>query len=127
MMLKRIAPMLVAGLILAAGMAALFAQSTPAVVSGPVGPSPYSMVRYWPKPFSETGFAFGGNSTIFAASPVGSRRDLQRHLRVLQRWRQTAPDARRKGRAGHGWHSLWQASGRGISSRRANPHRRRSG
>jgi DNA-binding beta-propeller fold protein YncE len=69
MMLKRIAATLAAGVILVAEMAALFAQSTPAVVSGPVGPSPYNVIRYWQKPFSEPGFAFGGNSGIFAESP----------------------------------------------------------
>jgi DNA-binding beta-propeller fold protein YncE len=57
------------GLNLAAGAAALFAQSTPAVISGPVGPSPYNVVRYWHKPFAEPGFAFGGNSGVFAESP----------------------------------------------------------
>ncbi len=38
-------------------------------VSGPVGPSPYDVVRGWHKPFSEPGFAFGGNSGVFAESP----------------------------------------------------------
>ena len=67
-MLKRTAATIGAGLSLAAGTA-LFAQSKPAVVSGPVGPSPYNVVRYWHKPFSEPGFAFGGNSGVFAESP----------------------------------------------------------
>src|SRR6266576_4892743 len=40
-----------------------------AVISGPVGPSPYDVVRGWHKPFSEPGYAFGGNSGIFAESP----------------------------------------------------------
>jgi hypothetical protein len=40
-----------------------------AVISGPVGPSPYDVVRGWHKPFAEAGFAFGGNSGIFAESP----------------------------------------------------------
>jgi hypothetical protein len=51
------------------GITTVQAQSTPAVVSGPVGPSPYNVVRYWHKPFSEPGFAFGGNSGVFAESP----------------------------------------------------------
>ena len=51
------------------GTARLLAQTPPAVVSGPVGPSPYNVVRYWHKPFSEPGFAFGGNSGVFAESP----------------------------------------------------------
>ena len=40
-----------------------------AVITGPVGPSPYYVVRGWHKPFAEAGFAFGGNSGIFAESP----------------------------------------------------------
>jgi len=44
-------------------------QQAQAVITGPVGPSPYDVVRGWHKPFSEPGFAFGGNSGIFAESP----------------------------------------------------------
>jgi hypothetical protein len=45
-------------------------QAPPAdLTSGPVGPSPYEVVRGWHKPFAEPGFAFGGNSGIFAESP----------------------------------------------------------
>lgn len=40
-----------------------------AIISGPVGPSPYEVVRGWHKPFSEAGFAFGGASGVFAESP----------------------------------------------------------
>src|SRR5262245_1409393 len=40
-----------------------------APLSGPVGPSPYDVVRGWHKPFAEPGFAFGGNSGVFAESP----------------------------------------------------------
>jgi hypothetical protein len=40
-----------------------------AVISGPTGPSPYDVVRGWHKPFAEPGFAFGGNSGVFAESP----------------------------------------------------------
>jgi hypothetical protein len=40
-----------------------------AELPGPVGPSPYDVVRGWHKPFSEPGFAFGGNSGVFAESP----------------------------------------------------------
>src|SRR5579864_685067 len=39
-----------------------------AVISGPVGPSPYDVVRGWQKPFASHGFAFGGNSGVFADS-----------------------------------------------------------
>ena len=56
-------------LALIAGVTTLIAQSTPGVISGPVGPSPYDIVRGWHKPFSAPGFAFGGNSGVFAESP----------------------------------------------------------
>jgi len=36
---------------------------------GPIGESPYSIVRGWHKPFAEHGWAFGGNSGVFAESP----------------------------------------------------------
>jgi hypothetical protein len=36
---------------------------------GPIGPSPYDVVQGWHKPFAKQGFAFGGNSGIFAESP----------------------------------------------------------
>lgn len=39
------------------------------VVLGPTGPSPYDVVRGWHKPFAAPGFAFGGNSGVFAESP----------------------------------------------------------
>src|SRR5262245_41732214 len=48
----------------------VFAQNTSkAVITGPVGASPYDVVRGWHKPFAEAGFAFGGNSGVFAESP----------------------------------------------------------
>jgi hypothetical protein len=50
-------------------VAMLQAQSRQGVISGPTGPSPYDIVRYWHKPFAEPGFAFGGNSGVFAESP----------------------------------------------------------
>ena len=40
-----------------------------AVPEGPVGPSPYDVIRGWHQPFAEPGFAFGGNSGVFAESP----------------------------------------------------------
>ena len=43
--------------------------ATGAVISGPVGPSPYDVVRHWHKPFQQPGYAFGGNSGVFAESP----------------------------------------------------------
>jgi hypothetical protein len=39
------------------------------VVRGPIGPSPYNVVSLWHQPFAEEGFAFGGNSGVFAESP----------------------------------------------------------
>jgi hypothetical protein len=57
-------------LALAATVPTLVAQrGTPAQPTGPVGPSPYDVVRGWHKPFSQPGFAFGGNSGVFAESP----------------------------------------------------------
>lgn len=39
------------------------------VVRGPIGPMPYDIVSRWQDPFAEPGFAFGGNSGVFAESP----------------------------------------------------------
>jgi hypothetical protein len=58
-----------AALIAAVSIATMQAQSPRAVISGPVGPSPYTVVRGWHKPFAKPGFAFGGNSGVFAESP----------------------------------------------------------
>ncbi len=66
-MTMRSAVMLAALLALVAGASAPSAQ---AVISGPVGPSPYDVVRGWHKPFAQPGFAFGGNSGVFAESPT---------------------------------------------------------
>lgn len=46
---------------------AMRAQSVP--LDGPVGPSPYTVLRGWQKPFAGPGYAFGGNSGVFAESP----------------------------------------------------------
>ena len=48
-------------------VAGTMAQGT--VDEGPIGPSPYDVVHAWHKPFSAPGFAFGGNSGVFAESP----------------------------------------------------------
>jgi hypothetical protein len=57
-------------LALAVSVPGLLAQSSPqGVISGPAGPSPYDIVRGWHKPFAKPGFAFGGNSGVFAESP----------------------------------------------------------
>src|SRR5262249_773702 len=47
----------------------LAGQGRQAEIKGPEGPSPYNVVRGWHKPFAEPGFAFGGNSGVFAESP----------------------------------------------------------
>ncbi|MFM8533375.1 MAG: hypothetical protein ACKOEC_07255 [Acidimicrobiia bacterium] len=57
----------VAALLIAVSMPAGLAQ-TP-VPEGPIGPSPYNVVRAWHQPFAAPGFAFGGNSGVFAESP----------------------------------------------------------
>jgi hypothetical protein len=44
------------------------APPRPVVDPGPVGPSPYDVVRGWHQPFAGPGFAFGGNSGVFAES-----------------------------------------------------------
>src|SRR5205809_5990288 len=58
-----------AAVVAAVASVTMLAQSTPGVISGPVGPSPYDIVRGWHKPFSAPGFTFGGNSGVFAESP----------------------------------------------------------
>ena len=50
-------------------LAALFTASLAAQEAGPVGPSPYEVVEGWQQPFAAEGFAFGGNSGVFAESP----------------------------------------------------------
>jgi hypothetical protein len=59
--------------LVAAACAALIATDPTlrgqAAATGPVGPSPYDVVRGWHKPFAEPGFAFGGSSGVFAESP----------------------------------------------------------
>src|SRR6476469_763149 len=64
---------LVAGATMLLALTTLNAQTqtqSPSIsVDGPIGPSPYNVVRGWHKPFSEPGFAFGGNSGVFAESP----------------------------------------------------------
>lgn len=70
--LRAVAPVAVlAALAAAQGRPADAQTPTPskAVISGPVGPSPYDIVSGWAKPFSAPGFAFGGNSGVFADRP----------------------------------------------------------
>ena len=68
-MMKRAVVLSAAVLALAVGVPSLVAQSQPGVITGPVGPSPYDIVRFWHKPFAKPGFALGGNSGVFAESP----------------------------------------------------------
>src|ERR1700741_4685377 len=74
-MLKKVVATAAAVLGLIAATSAPFAQrgqggqAAPVPPAGPFGPSPYDVVRGWHKPFAQPGFAFGGNSGIFAESP----------------------------------------------------------
>src|SRR3954452_9951503 len=69
-MTKRSVARFAALVALALSVPALLAQTSPqGVISGTVGPSPYDIVRFWHKPFAKPGFAFGGNSGVFAESP----------------------------------------------------------
>jgi hypothetical protein len=55
--------------VLVSGVSRVRAQQAQAELKGKVGPSPYDVVRGWHKPFAAPGFAFGGNSGVFAESP----------------------------------------------------------
>jgi hypothetical protein len=69
-MMKRAVAIPFAVIALIAAVPTLLAQRGPQPQpTGPVGPSPYDVVRGWHKPFSQPGFAFGGNSGVFAESP----------------------------------------------------------
>src|SRR5262245_24506730 len=63
------AALTVAALTVAALTVAVITGAQSSAPEGPVGPSPYDVVRGWQKPFAEAGFAFGGNSGVFAESP----------------------------------------------------------
>ena len=54
---------------LTAVVVAPMVRAQPSATDGPVGASPYDVVRGWQQPFAEAGFAFGGNSGVFAESP----------------------------------------------------------
>ena len=72
---------------------------------GPTGPIPYDIVDSWAKPFAAEGFAFGGNSGVYAESPD--------RIIVLQRGETRLPDPvppEFNGWAGPLWNVL---SGRG--------------
>ena len=72
---------------------------------GPTGPIPYDIVESWATPFADEGFAFGGNSGVYAESPD--------RIIVLQRGETRLPDPvppEFNGWAGPLWNVL---SGRG--------------
>ena len=59
---------LIAFLLLAGLVAPIQAQDQ-GNARGPIGPSPYNVLTGWHTPFAGPGFAFGGNSGVFAESP----------------------------------------------------------
>ena len=58
-----------AACVLALSTIPFVAQAQQNNARGKIGESPYDIVRLWHKPFAEHGFAFGGNSGIWAESP----------------------------------------------------------
>ncbi len=64
-----VAVLVAAGAIAPALVAQTQTPPAQAEILGPQGPSPYNVVRGWHKPFAQPGFAFGGNSGVFAESP----------------------------------------------------------
>ena len=66
MPIRRVASLAVITIGLAAAITQPLAQS---MTTQTPGPSPYTVVRGWHQPFAEPGFAFGGNSGVFAESP----------------------------------------------------------
>ena len=66
MTIRGVATCAVIAVALAAAITQPLAQSMTTLTPGP---SPYTVVRGWHQPFAEPGFAFGGNSGVFAESP----------------------------------------------------------
>jgi hypothetical protein len=64
----RTRPLAVIALVAAVALTPVTEAQTP-TPEAPTGPSPYTVVRGWHKPFAAPGFAFGGNSGVFAESP----------------------------------------------------------
>jgi len=69
---------------LLAALASPISLLAQAEIRGPEGPSPYEVVRGWHVPFAPPGYAFGGNSGLFAESPD--------RIFVLQRGETRLPD-----------------------------------
>ena len=75
--MARVSTLATATVALTIGLAACSAEeAAPPAAEGPqpivperLGPSPYDVVTGWHEPFAEEGFAFGGNSGVFAESP----------------------------------------------------------
>ena len=67
--LKSLLGALSVGVSLVAASAATAQQAPEGNARGPIGPSPYDIQSLWHKPFAEPGFAFGGNSGVWAESP----------------------------------------------------------
>ena len=80
----------------------------PATPQGPVGPSPYTVVRGWHKPFAAPGFAFGGNSGVFAESPD--------RIFIAQRGEFRLPDPLPQGFAGFARYACKMATGSGKTT-----------
>jgi len=56
-------------LVSATGLFSTSLQAQEGNARGPIGESPYDIVSLWHDPFAEPGFAFGGNSGVWAESP----------------------------------------------------------
>jgi hypothetical protein len=56
-------------LVSATGLFSTALQAQEGNARGPIGESPYDIVSLWHDPFAEPGFAFGGNSGVWAESP----------------------------------------------------------
>ena len=74
----------VTALVLASPFAPGYALAAQEVDLSAVGPSPYDVVSGWHMPFAQPGYAFGGNSGVFAESPD--------RIFILQRGETRLPD-----------------------------------
>ena len=72
---------------LVAASAATAQQAPEGNARGPIGPSPYDIQSLWHKPFAEPGFAFGGNSGVWAESPIAlsSRSVVRQYCPILSK------------------------------------------